>query len=859
MITADHFCVEILRSLEVETSFTDIPNPHKGTCDWIYRNELFNAWLERPSDTFWLRGQPGAGKTIMSKHLAQSFQERLRDRAGVGLESVYFGFSSRDNRDSVNCLLRSLAHQLLISVSAALSSDTLAAFAERQEISGADCPWEEGFLLDAVRNLVQRTSAHGSSILLIIDGVDECQNPAQIVSLLSTIRLATLSPGLLWACALSRPHPDLQPRGKFEVEMDSANNSCEIEAFVRHNVREAAAKRGEIQPPSEHVKRLAEIITERSAGMILKARLMVQSMFSFPKEHFIHHIRNLEDLELLYEAILRQLCSYRNSLYRETAQRALLLVLHAKRTLTTFELCGSLVQALGLRAGHSFQVARSSPASEDMQILNSLVYNIALLSGGLLAITALKVRQKGDETTNRAASTVPTVGFVHVSVREFLLHKATAITFAKLGAFPFDAGDVDFEIAGLCLCYIDVFSQESVAWSKVRSSASTHFLRYAVFNVMGHISSAAKRGLNASASDMWEFQPFQPGFLVQWIELYRSLSGNLNLFEPHKSTAAHIMAHFDIPWLGDEFLVGEDCVALADKEDHRGLTPLSVAAARGHLNISKILVEKGANINHLGCVYGKTPLALAAAHGNLEVARLLLDAGADIGDGEETRSPLWMAVSGSHSEVVKLLTDKGANVEMRDPSTGQSLLSRACAIGHGPIVRILLNHGAEIGHQDKRGWTALHYAISMGKRRTVEFLVYALGPKEYKELKTSVNATHNSWVATVFRGLVFGLPCDGEEFSSNHCSNGQDSTTGSEHGAYRTGNAMDKDQDRLTPGYVSDRGDDGQGPQPPFGKRPRPSEKHRKRLTCPYRKAYPQLHLRGSCVGFGFPSSTRLK
>ena len=848
-----------MRSLEVESSFTNIPNSYKGTCDWIYTNEVFKSWREQRSDTLWLKGQAGIGKSVISKYLAQTFQERLREHTEVGLKSVYFHFSSRTDRRSVNCLLRSLAHQLLTSVSSAFSSDTLTAFAEHQEISGSDRCWENQFLLEAVQKLVQRTTAHGFSIFLVIDGVDECQTPAQVVSLLGTLRMAAVSPGRFWACAISRPHPDLQLHSKFEVEMDGVNNSCEIELFVRHHIREAAAQRGEILPSSEHVKRLAEIITERSAGMILKARLMVQSMVSFPEEHFIRHIRNLEHLESLYEAILQQLCSHRKSLYHETAQRALLIVLHAKRTLTIFELCGSLVQTLGLHASHTCQVARSSLASDDTQLLNNFAYNIALLSGGLLAITALKVRHPGDKTKNRAASTVPTVGFIHESVREFLHRETTAMTFAKTEAFLFDTGDMDFEIAGLCLCYIDAFTRNSMALSKGNPSTSTRFLRYAVFNVMAHISSAAKRGLKASASDMWEFQPFRPAFLVQWIELYRSLSGNLNLFEPNKSTAAHVMAHFDIPWLGAELLVGEDSAAFANKEDHRGLTPLSVAAARGHLNISKILVEKGANIDHLGCVYGQTPLALAAAHGNSEVVRLLLDAGADIGDGEETRSPLWMAVSGSHSAVVNLLIDKGASVEMRDPSTGESLLSRACAIGHVPMVRILLEHGAEVGHRDRRGWTALHHAISMGKRRTVEFLVHALGPREYHELKNSSNATHNSWVATVFRDLVSGLPCDGEGLSSNHRSNGQSSKTGSEYRAYQAVNTMNRNQNRLTPEYVSDKGDDGQEPQPPFEKRPRPSEKHRRRLTCPYHKAYPQLNLRGSCVGFGFPSSTRLK
>jgi ankyrin repeat protein len=56
---------------------------------------------------------------------------------------------------------------------------------------------------------------------------------------------------------------------------------------------------------------------------------------------------------------------------------------------------------------------------------------------------------------------------------------------------------------------------------------------------------------------------------------------------------------------------------------------LCVAAYNGHLEVVKLLLEKGADIEHKDND-GRTPLCVAAYNGHLEVVRLLLEKGADI-------------------------------------------------------------------------------------------------------------------------------------------------------------------------------------------------------------------------------------
>lgn len=65
-------------------------------------------------------------------------------------------------------------------------------------------------------------------------------------------------------------------------------------------------------------------------------------------------------------------------------------------------------------------------------------------------------------------------------------------------------------------------------------------------------------------------------------------------------------------------------------QDNAGNTPLHEAALNGHLEIVKLLVERGANVNMQSFdMFLDTPLIDASANGHIEVVKYLLDHGAD--------------------------------------------------------------------------------------------------------------------------------------------------------------------------------------------------------------------------------------
>lgn len=80
------------------------------------------------------------------------------------------------------------------------------------------------------------------------------------------------------------------------------------------------------------------------------------------------------------------------------------------------------------------------------------------------------------------------------------------------------------------------------------------------------------------------------------------------------------------------------------------------------------LIVAGADVHRTG-TNGWTPLHMAAARGHVEKARLLIDAGADVNRRTEIdagETPLMEAARGGHPETVRLLLEYGADPTLRD-------------------------------------------------------------------------------------------------------------------------------------------------------------------------------------------------
>jgi uncharacterized protein len=90
---------------------------------------------------------------------------------------------------------------------------------------------------------------------------------------------------------------------------------------------------------------------------------------------------------------------------------------------------------------------------------------------------------------------------------------------------------------------------------------------------------------------------------------------------------------------------------------------MMLAALNGDINIVQQLIDKDAEVNKKGW----TPLHYAAANGHDDIVKLLLDHSAYVDAGSPNgTTPLMMAARGGHVSTVKLLLDNGADLNVKN-------------------------------------------------------------------------------------------------------------------------------------------------------------------------------------------------
>lgn len=89
------------------------------------------------------------------------------------------------------------------------------------------------------------------------------------------------------------------------------------------------------------------------------------------------------------------------------------------------------------------------------------------------------------------------------------------------------------------------------------------------------------------------------------------------------------------------------------------------AVANGNIEQTRDCILAGVDI-HSSHMDDHTPLGVAAFEGHLEIVKLLIDAGSDVNAQQlyDRCTALMDAVSGGHLEIVKVLIEAGAKVDM---------------------------------------------------------------------------------------------------------------------------------------------------------------------------------------------------
>ena len=142
------------------------------------------------------------------------------------------------------------------------------------------------------------------------------------------------------------------------------------------------------------------------------------------------------------------------------------------------------------------------------------------------------------------------------------------------------------------------------------------------------------------------------------------------------------------------------------------------------INIMKLLIENGANINYTD-ENGFNPLNIAIESGDMELTKFLITNGANVNSLiQDGVSLIGYAIAQNNMDLLQILIENGANVNYTNgDSWADTPLKTASRLGLDNVVRILLTRNADINAVDMNGNTALHTAALNSQLSIVKLLL----------------------------------------------------------------------------------------------------------------------------------------
>lgn len=200
-----------------------------------------------------------------------------------------------------------------------------------------------------------------------------------------------------------------------------------------------------------------------------------------------------------------------------------------------------------------------------------------------------------------------------------------------------------------------------------------------------------------------------------WEQMAKDLireGARLNQTDNNGDTALHYSIQFKQPRLAKLLLDASPNCTLQDKWHQ---TPLIMAAVENDTPSVRMLLEKNVDPNP-GTPHGGTPLQYAAANGNLEISNLLIKRGADVNLQAKNSGafPLLVACRNGHTYLVSPLISAGARINQADHN-GKTPLSESIVPDlNKPLIRLLVEKGAFLTSADFNGITPITKARILG-------------------------------------------------------------------------------------------------------------------------------------------------
>lgn len=643
--------IDCLRSLsfpEQERRYNEIHSA-EGTCDWLFEDPGYQAWINSPRGLFWIKGNPGAGKSVLMKYAYGMMKHRrlgelvvpfFMHGRGMPLQKTPLGFY----RALLNALLGSFPEYL-----GQLTKD----FDDREMRFGSyhmkRWYWSEAELQELI-SLVLTNGTENQPVVIFVDALDECGKESA-TKLLTYFRQLMVKinqqSGQVKICFSSRHYPILGLDTVPLIFVEERNDKD-----IRHVIKESLK---DVHPKEKRQQIEKEILLKAQGGFqwaVLVATVAVEESVSGVKAEVIHDkIKTTpEALDELYTNILSGV----TDLERQKVEKLFQWVLFAERPLSAQELRDALATDKGMTCT---TVAELRTHEDWNDSLANFERRITHLSKGLVEFQTREIWEQYEidgEDSDREAQ------FIHQSVPDYLLKSFFSCTGDLANDLTSSVAAGHCEISRSCLRYLKLKEiLQGAQLSRGKLSARFPLAPYAVQFFFHHVHKAELK-----AKSQLDLLP-----LLGWEKHSKSLEelGTLwRVLDPECShtprgwpftgaTTLHVLVAMGAKSAFDAFLEIDDVEV--DGRDADGNTPLLLAIRDGRQDMALALIRRSIE----WCLHNKQLVGKAIAPRDTELQRShFVDVDVENNDGD---TPITIALAEKAGVVIFDLIEAGAELK----------------------------------------------------------------------------------------------------------------------------------------------------------------------------------------------------